>query len=46
MPPYVISQAEGEWLARGALAALEATLAEEAVGPDRPAPQPSLDHVV
>ncbi|MFZ2990569.1 adenosylmethionine--8-amino-7-oxononanoate transaminase [Ideonella sp.] len=29
MPPYVISEAEGEHLARGALAALEATLAEE-----------------
>jgi adenosylmethionine---8-amino-7-oxononanoate aminotransferase len=29
MPPYVISEAEGEHLARGALAALNATLAEE-----------------
>ena len=33
MPPYVISEAEGEHLARGALAALEATLADE---PDVP----------
>ena len=32
MPPYVIDEAEGDWLARGALAALEATLAEEATG--------------
>ncbi|MFN6992633.1 MAG: adenosylmethionine--8-amino-7-oxononanoate transaminase [Aquincola tertiaricarbonis] len=32
MPPYVISEAEGEHLATGALAALEATLAEEAAG--------------
>ncbi|MFP8780226.1 adenosylmethionine--8-amino-7-oxononanoate transaminase [Hydrogenophaga sp. RWCD_12] len=30
MPPYVIDEAEGELLARGALAALQATLAEEA----------------
>ncbi|MGM9489082.1 adenosylmethionine--8-amino-7-oxononanoate transaminase [Ideonella sp. YS5] len=29
MPPYVISESEGEQLARGALAALQATLAEE-----------------
>lgn len=29
MPPYVIDEAEGDWLARGALAALQATLAEE-----------------
>jgi len=29
MPPYVISEAEGQTLAQGALAALEATLAEE-----------------
>lgn len=32
MPPYVISEAEGEHLAAGALAALEATLAEETAG--------------
>ncbi len=32
MPPYVIDEAEGEWLARGALAALQATLAEEEAG--------------
>jgi adenosylmethionine-8-amino-7-oxononanoate aminotransferase len=32
MPPYVIDEAEGEHLARGALAALEATLAEERGG--------------
>ncbi len=32
MPPYVISEAEGEHLAQGALAALEATLAEEPAG--------------
>jgi adenosylmethionine-8-amino-7-oxononanoate aminotransferase len=32
MPPYVIDEAEGEHLARGALAALEATLAEEGEG--------------
>jgi adenosylmethionine-8-amino-7-oxononanoate aminotransferase len=32
MPPYVISEAEGEHLAAGALAALEATLAEEVPG--------------
>jgi adenosylmethionine-8-amino-7-oxononanoate aminotransferase len=32
MPPYVISEAEGEQLASGALAALEATLAEESSG--------------
>jgi adenosylmethionine-8-amino-7-oxononanoate aminotransferase len=32
MPPYVISEAEGQHLATGALAALEATLAEEAAG--------------
>jgi adenosylmethionine---8-amino-7-oxononanoate aminotransferase len=32
MPPYVISEAEGEHLAHGALAALEATLAEEPAG--------------
>jgi adenosylmethionine-8-amino-7-oxononanoate aminotransferase len=37
MPPYVISEAEGEHLAAGALAALEATLAEEVPGqPDTP----------
>ncbi len=35
MPPYVIDEAEGEWLARGALAALEATLAEEGAAPPR-----------
>ena len=29
MPPYVIDEAEGELLARGALAALQATLAED-----------------
>ena len=29
MPPYVIGEAEGAFLARGALAALQATLAEE-----------------
>ncbi|MDP2017193.1 adenosylmethionine--8-amino-7-oxononanoate transaminase [Hydrogenophaga sp.] len=29
MPPYVIDEAEGDLLARGALAALQATLAEE-----------------
>jgi adenosylmethionine-8-amino-7-oxononanoate aminotransferase len=29
MPPYVIDEAEGELLAKGALAALQATLAEE-----------------
>jgi adenosylmethionine-8-amino-7-oxononanoate aminotransferase len=29
MPPYVISDDESAWLARGALAALDATLAEE-----------------
>jgi adenosylmethionine-8-amino-7-oxononanoate aminotransferase len=32
MPPYVITVDEGEHLARGALAALDATLAEETVG--------------
>lgn len=32
MPPYVISPEEGEHLARGALAALEATLREETSG--------------
>ena len=32
MPPYVISPDEGEHLARGALAALQATLAEEPAG--------------
>lgn len=32
MPPYVISEAEGEHLAAGALAALQATLAEETHG--------------
>ncbi|HEV8691802.1 MAG TPA: adenosylmethionine--8-amino-7-oxononanoate transaminase [Ideonella sp.] len=32
MPPYVIDESEGEPLARGALAALEATLAEEGEG--------------
>lgn len=32
MPPYVIDEAEGEHLARGALAALAATLAEEGAG--------------
>jgi adenosylmethionine-8-amino-7-oxononanoate aminotransferase len=35
MPPYVISAEEGEHLARGACAALQATLAEE--GPGAPA---------
>ena len=30
MPPYVIDEAEGAFLAAGALAALQATLAEEA----------------
>lgn len=29
MPPYVITEEEGDWLAQGALAALQATLAEE-----------------
>ena len=37
MPPYVISQDEGAWLARGALAALDATLAEESGGAARAA---------
>jgi adenosylmethionine-8-amino-7-oxononanoate aminotransferase len=32
MPPYVISAAEGEHLAAGALAALQATLADEPAG--------------
>lgn len=32
MPPYVIDESEGEHLARGALVALEATLAEEGEG--------------
>ena len=32
MPPYVISADEGEQLARGAMAALQATLAEEGEG--------------
>jgi adenosylmethionine-8-amino-7-oxononanoate aminotransferase len=32
MPPYVISEDEGALLASGALAALQATLAEEASG--------------
>jgi adenosylmethionine---8-amino-7-oxononanoate aminotransferase len=32
MPPYVISEAEGEHLAHGALAALETTLAEDPAG--------------
>jgi adenosylmethionine---8-amino-7-oxononanoate aminotransferase len=32
MPPYVISEEEGEQLARGALAALQATLGEEGEG--------------
>jgi len=32
MPPYVINEEEGEQLARGALAALRATLAEEGEG--------------
>jgi adenosylmethionine---8-amino-7-oxononanoate aminotransferase len=32
MPPYVINEDEGEQLARGALAALQATLAEEGEG--------------
>ena len=35
MPPYVISDDEGEQLARGALAALHATLAEEGEGAPR-----------
>ncbi|MDE2277206.1 MAG: adenosylmethionine--8-amino-7-oxononanoate transaminase [Burkholderiales bacterium] len=35
MPPYVISADEGAHLARGALAALEATLAEETAGAPR-----------
>jgi adenosylmethionine---8-amino-7-oxononanoate aminotransferase len=35
MPPYVISEDEGEQLARGALAALQATLAEEGEGDAR-----------
>jgi adenosylmethionine-8-amino-7-oxononanoate aminotransferase len=35
MPPYVIDEAEGEHLARGALAALHATLAEEGEGAAR-----------
>ena len=29
MPPYVLTDEEGEFLARGTLAALDATLAEE-----------------
>ncbi len=33
MPPYVISEAEGEHLARGALAALQATLNDEPAAP-------------
>ena len=33
MPPYVINEAEGEHLARGALAALQATLNEEPAAP-------------
>ncbi|MDR7094287.1 adenosylmethionine--8-amino-7-oxononanoate transaminase [Hydrogenophaga laconesensis] len=32
MPPYVIDEEEGAWLAQGARAALEATLAEEDAG--------------
>ncbi|MCD2341634.1 adenosylmethionine--8-amino-7-oxononanoate transaminase [Ideonella azotifigens] len=32
MPPYVISEDEGRWLADGALKALNATLAEETAG--------------
>ena len=32
MPPYVISEDEGQWLADGALKALNATLAEETAG--------------
>lgn len=32
MPPYVINEEEGAWLAQGALAALQATLAEEEAG--------------
>ena len=32
MPPYVVSEAESEQLASGAVAALEATLAEESAG--------------
>jgi adenosylmethionine-8-amino-7-oxononanoate aminotransferase len=32
MPPYVIDEEEGDWLAQGALAALQATLAEEDTG--------------
>ncbi|WP_374568810.1 adenosylmethionine--8-amino-7-oxononanoate transaminase [Ideonella sp.] len=35
MPPYVISEDEGAQLARGALAALDATLAEEGAGAAR-----------
>ena len=34
MPPYVISEDEGAWLAQGALAALEATLAEAPLAPE------------
>jgi adenosylmethionine-8-amino-7-oxononanoate aminotransferase len=33
MPPYVINEAEGEHLARGALAALQATLNDEPAAP-------------
>jgi adenosylmethionine---8-amino-7-oxononanoate aminotransferase len=39
MPPYVIDEAEGEHLARGALAALEATLADEGEGQGDAAPR-------
>jgi adenosylmethionine---8-amino-7-oxononanoate aminotransferase len=43
MPPYVISEFEGDLLARGALAALEATLADEAGG--APVPHGVVDGV-
>jgi len=43
MPPYVISEAEGAQLAAGALAALNATLAEEAQG--RPEVPGAIDGV-
>ena len=43
MPPYVLSESEGELLARGALAALDATLADEAG--DRSARQALVDGV-
>jgi adenosylmethionine---8-amino-7-oxononanoate aminotransferase len=42
MPPYVISEAEGEHLARGALAALNATLAEEGRERDDEAPSATV----